>query len=66
MQDKEIFSTIRVPRKLRLQLKRIAADREQSMYEVLEDVLSEALAHEEARPRGVMTAQEPVHATKSR
>lgn len=42
MHEKEAFSTVRVPRALRLQLKRMAAAREQPMYEVLEDLIDQA------------------------
>ena len=44
MQTREEFSTIRVPLTLRFQLKRLAAEREQPMYQVLEDLIQHASA----------------------
>jgi len=42
MVSKELFSTIREPVQLRWELKRLAAKRQQPMYEVFKDLMRQA------------------------
>ena len=43
MKEKESFSTVRVPKSLRVNLKRLSAEREEPMYLVLEDLVRKDL-----------------------
>ena len=61
MPTHEMFSTLRVPLKLRFELKRLAAEREQPMYQVLEDLVRHA-KEERRETRG----REKPHANSAR